>query len=153
MTYDVRLVRVDATPLATVRRRASRGRLATVVPEACGMVWDVLRTRGLQGGRNAAVYWNDAIDLDVGVELTGPFSPEGEVRLTATPAGTAATVTHLGPYQGLGLAHEAIHHWSASHGHRLAGPRWEVYGHWQPAWNGDPSQIRTDVFYQLASLP
>ena len=27
----------------------------------------------------------------------------------------------------------------------LAGPNWEVYGHW----HDDPSQLRTDVFYLL----
>jgi hypothetical protein len=25
----------------------------------------------------------------------------------------------------------------------------EIKGHWQDAWNNDPSQIRTDVFYLL----
>ena len=36
--------------------------------------------------------------------------------------------------------------------HRTAaGPNWEVYGHWLAAWNDDPSQIRTDVFYLLRS--
>jgi effector-binding domain-containing protein len=34
-------------------------------------------------------------------------------------------------------------------GYRLTGPSWEIYGHWQPEWNSDPSQIRTDVFYQV----
>jgi hypothetical protein len=31
----------------------------------------------------------------------------------------------------------------------IAGPNWEVYGHWQPEWDADPSLIRTDVFYQV----
>ena len=34
--------------------------------------------------------------------------------------------------------------------HRLAGPSWEIYGHWLPEWNADPSRIRTDVFYLLS---
>lgn len=40
--------------------------------------------------------------------------------------------------------------WCAANGHRLAAPSWEIYGHWQPEWNDDPSLIRTDVFYQIA---
>jgi hypothetical protein len=35
----------------------------------------------------------------------------------------------------------------------LAGPNWEVYGHWQDEWNSDPSKIRTDVFYLLVADP
>jgi hypothetical protein len=34
--------------------------------------------------------------------------------------------------------------------HSLAGPNWEIYGHWQREWDTNPSQIRTDVYYQLA---
>jgi hypothetical protein len=33
----------------------------------------------------------------------------------------------------------------------LAGPNWEVYGHWTDEWNSDPAKIRTDVFYLLVA--
>ena len=71
----------------------------------------------------------------------------GEVVRSSTPAGVVAAATHFGPYQGLGAAHAAIHAWCAAHGHELAGPNWEIYGHWQPEWNADPSRIHTDVCY------
>ena len=58
-------------------------------------------------------------------------------------------MTHLGPYDGLGRAHEAIRQWCQAHGHRPAGPTWEIYGHWQPDWDHHPSRIRTDVFHLL----
>jgi effector-binding domain-containing protein len=48
-------------------------------------------------------------------------------------------------------AHNAIRRWCASNGHTLSGPNWEVYGHWQDAWNIHPSQLRTDVYYLLAA--
>ncbi|MDB5328046.1 MAG: Bacterial transcription activator, effector binding domain, partial [Phycisphaerales bacterium] len=35
------------------------------------------------------------------------------------------------------------------HGHAMAGPNWELYGHWDQSWNDDPSKIRTDVYYLL----
>ena len=34
-------------------------------------------------------------------------------------------------------------------GRALAGPNWEIYGHWQEDWNEDPAKIRTEVFYLL----
>ena len=49
----------------------------------------------------------------------------------------------------LSEAHNAIRKWCAQHGHTLAGPSWEIYGHWVHAWCDDPSKIRTDVFYLL----
>ena len=78
-----------------------------------------------------------------------PFNEDGEVVRSATPRGLAATAVHLGPYRGLGAAHDDIRMWCKTNGHRLTGLNWEIYGHWQPEWNTDPSRIRTDVFYQL----
>ena len=36
--------------------------------------------------------------------------------------------------------------WCSANNHRLAGPNWEVYGHWVDEWNTNPSRIRTDVY-------
>jgi effector-binding domain-containing protein len=147
----VRVAHVDSVPLAVVRRQARAAELPVVVPKACGAVWEFVRAYRLRAGRNVAVYWDSAIRLHVGVELNGPLPADGDVVPSATPAGLAASVVHLGPYNRLGAAHEAIQNWCAASGHHLAGPNWEVYGHWQEAWNADPSRIRTEVFYQLAA--
>jgi hypothetical protein len=66
------------------------------------------------------------------------------------PPGPAASLAHFGPYHTLGNTHAAIRDWCAANGHHLAGPNWEVYGHWQADWDANPSRIRTDVFYLLA---
>jgi effector-binding domain-containing protein len=105
----------------------------------------------VKAGRHVAIYWDGSIRLEVGVELQGPFVEAGDIVRSATPDGSVAWVTHLGPYSGLGAAHQAVREWCKTRHHRLAGPNWEIYGHWQPAWNDDPSRIRTDVFYQVAN--
>jgi effector-binding domain-containing protein len=145
----VKLQQLKSVPLAVIRRQAKPSELSRLVPECCGLVWNEVRAQQAKAGRNVAVYWNGDIRLEVGVEILGPFTEHGEVILSATPAGAAASVTHIGPYSGLGAAHDAIHQWCKSNNHTLAGPSWEIYGHWQPEWNSDPSQIRTDVYYQL----
>jgi effector-binding domain-containing protein len=134
-----------------VRRQARAGDLATVVPEGGGVVWAFVRAQQLQAGRNVAIYWDGSIRLEVGVELDGPLPDDPDVVQSATPEGLAASVVHLGPYNRLGTAHEAIRQWCAAHNYRLAAPNWEVYGHWQDEWNIAPSRIRTDVYYQLAA--
>jgi hypothetical protein len=67
------------------------------------------------------------------------------------PPGPVATTTHFGPYQFLHIAHQAIHQWCQDNGHMRAGPRWEIYGHWQDDWNNDPARICTEVVYLLVS--
>lgn len=147
----VRLEQLPRVPLAVIRRTARAVELSRVVPECCGLVWNVVRAQHAPAGRNVAVYWDGSIRLEVGVELLGSFVEQGEVVRSATPAGLAASVTHLGPYHELGAAHDAVRDWCKDHEHAFAGPSWEIYGHWQPSWNSDPSQIRTDVYYQISS--
>ena len=152
MGYVIRLEQHTARPLAVVRRRARSQDLATVVPQACGTVWSVVRAQQVSGaGRHVAVYWDDQINLEVGVELDAPFPGSGEVVGSATPAGPVATTTHYGPYGQLGDAHEAIRRWCGTNRHTLAGPNWEIYSHWKDEWNNDPTQICTDVVYLPAA--
>ncbi len=147
----VRIERIPASQrLAVVRRRAGVRELSKVVPEACGIVWAVLRAQRISGaGRHVAVYLDDQINLEVGVELNLPFAGHGEVVASALPAGMVATATHFGPYPNLCKTHQAIRDWCAKHGHLLAGPNWEIYDHWTEEWNRDASKIRTDIFYLL----
>src|SRR5262249_45908379 len=90
-------------------------------------------------------------NLEVGVELDAPFPGYGEVVGSSTPAGPVATTVHCGPYARLHEAHEAIRLWCRDNGYTLAGPQWEVYGHWKEEWNNDPTMICTDVFYLLVA--
>jgi len=146
--YIVRLETCRSTPTAVVRRRATLGELPKVVPEACGLVWNVVRAQGIVGaGRHVALYLDDEINLEVGVELAAPIAGFGEVVGSELPAGEVATVVHFGPYGGLPAAHRAVRDWCSSRGYELAGPNWEVYGHWEDAWNREPAKIRTDVYY------
>jgi effector-binding domain-containing protein len=150
MSYAVQLQRLEGVPLAVIRRQASASDLSRVVPECCGLVWEAVRAQQTQAGRHVAIYWDGSIRLEVGVELHGPFVEHGDVVRSATPAGTVASATHFGPYNHLGAAHDAVRRWCVANNHELAGPNWEIYGHWQPEWNANPSQIRTDVYYLLS---
>ena len=150
MKYEIRFEQVSSRPLAVVRRRASLSELGKVIPDACGLIWHVVRAQKITGaGRHVALYWDVEFNLEVGVELEAPFAGHGEVVGSATPTGTVATATHFGPYQQLPDAHHAIRDWCKTHGYALAGPNWEIYGHWLHEWCDDPSKIRTDVFYLL----
>jgi len=152
MEYDVRLEQLDSRPIAVVRRRASSRELARVVPDACGLVWNVMSAQQVKAGRHVALYSDCAdgeLTAEVGAEVNGPFTEQDGVIRSATPAGEVATVTHFGPYSGLAAANRALAEWRKANNRRFAGPSWEVYGHWQKEWDTDPSRIRTDVYYLL----
>lgn len=152
MTRQIRLEHPSPRPLAVVRRRGTSADLPRIIPEACGLVWTAVRTLNISGpGRHVAVFWDDEINLSIGVEVAAPFTPAGDLECSFTPAGPVATAAHIGPYQTLAQTHQAVRDWCDRHGYGLAGPRWEIYGHWDEEWNRDPGKIRTDVFYLLTA--
>ena len=66
------------------------------------------------------------------------FEAVGRVVPSQLPAGRVAMAVHRGDYAGLGRAHDAVHRFAADRGLELAGPRWEIYGHW----SADPGMSR-----------
>ena len=154
MPLDIRIEQFNAPrPLAVVRRRAAQRDLSTVIPQACGEVFKLAKAQRPTGlGRLVAFYLDcttDLLELEVGVELDSPIADSHGLFASELPAGRVATAVHMGPYQELHRAHVAIREWCKAQGHSLAGPNWEIYGHWIKAWESDPSQIRTDVYYLL----
>ena len=149
MSHSVQLETRLRQPTAVVRCCVRQSELARVVPETCGLVWNALRSAGLRGGRHIALYLDAAMNVEIGVELDAAFAGAGEVIASSTPTGDVAVTIHRGPYQTLNQANAAIRQWCAANGRTLAGPSWELYGHWQESWNSDPSQITTEVCYLL----
>jgi effector-binding domain-containing protein len=146
MAYEVQLVQVAPQLTAVVRTQAKAADLPTVVPQLCGEVWAFAKAQALpRPGRHLAVYLDCVMNVEVGVEVSQPFTGNGRVACSALPTGMAATTVHWGSYAKLGDAHDAVHDWAAKNGRALAGVSWELYGHW----SDDPAQVRTDVFWLL----
>jgi len=146
MSKQIEIKRVEPSPIAVVRLRAKSHELSRVIPDACGEVWNFLRANQIKGaGRHIAIYFDGQINIECGAEVANPFQGNGRVICSSSPAGMVATTAHFGPYQRLGEAHEAITQWCAAQHLQLAGPNWEIYGHW----TDDETQLRTDVFYLL----
>jgi effector-binding domain-containing protein len=95
--------------------------------------------------RNVMLYKDDAPSVEVGVLVRTSFSPNGRVISSRLPGGKAAMTTHRGDYAQLDRAHEAVHRFARVQELELAGPRWEIYGHWRR----DPRELETDVYYLL----
>ncbi|MFN8670233.1 MAG: GyrI-like domain-containing protein [Gemmatimonadaceae bacterium] len=149
-TSTIQLLERPAHPIAVIRHQVAAAALSRVVPESCGAVWRVLTSQGVRGGRNLALYRDDTIRLEAGVECADAFAEQDGVVRSMLPSGLVATATHAGPYGTLGATHDAMRRWLQGNGYRALGPRWELYGHWQSEWDSDPSRILTEVCYLVA---
>lgn len=148
MEYDIELATVGACPTAVGAASTTWERFPTLWRELLDPVWAFLRgddptAAGLwTGGHNVMLYKDDVPNVEVGVQVTGPFPPHGAVAPSVLPAGRVARTVHRGGYATLNDAHLAIRAWCAERGIALTGARWEVYG--------DPPAVEVEVSYLLA---
>jgi effector-binding domain-containing protein len=128
---------VEPTPTAVVAATTTWAEFPKVWGPMLDAVWSFLRgaaPQGLHGhGHNVMLYKDDVPNVEVGVQVNGPFDPVGEVVPSLLPGGLVATATHTGPVTSIGDTHAAVREWAGAAGHRLAGSHWEIYGDPDPA--------------------
>ena len=110
-------------------------------------VWEFLRNHPEipNAGINIWLYPGEGI-VEAGAAVLAPFDSDGTVMCSSTPSGRAVMTTHWGPYDKIPEAYESFRSWADGQNLQLAGPSWEVYGHW----NEDPAKLRTDIYHLIA---
>lgn len=135
--------------LAGVRAIVKPGRVGAVFGQFLDQVYAAARSGAVTlDGQNVFIYQprsDGDLTVDFCVGATQPFGAAGAVVEMTTPSGVAASTTHWGDYALLSGANSAILTWCRTNGRTLAGPSWEVYGHW----SDDPTKVKTDVYYLL----
>jgi effector-binding domain-containing protein len=147
MNYEVTAMDVQERPTAVVAAATTWPQFPTLWGQLLGQVWDCLRAAGINRGcRNVMLYWDNVPNVEVGVLLDQPCPLTGRVVASALPAGKVAMTVHRGRFEDVGLAHDAVRQWCASHGSRTTGTRWEIYG----PHDDDPAQQWTEVYWLLS---
>jgi effector-binding domain-containing protein len=148
----VSFVKVDPRPTAVIAQTTTWGEFPNVWGQLLDEVYRFVRSRTELATGNGAELWQNVMlykdgrpDVEVGVLASGTFEPEGRVAASELPGGETAMATHRGDYARLRVTHDAVREHVAAHGRELAGPRWEIYGHWR----ADPSELETEVFWLL----
>jgi hypothetical protein len=147
---------VGEQPLAAVLERVRQRDIGSRVAPNLDKVYAFLREHDhlrFPGAHNVLLYrhidgprLDGKMRVEYAVQVRQAFERTGEVFASATPAGHIATATHVGPYERLGDAHDAVQHWCKANHHPLAGIEWEIYGDW----NNDPARLETQVCYLIA---
>ncbi len=149
MHTEIALVEAHPRPLAAVRVTTVLSRWPDQFRKVLDTVYEAVSAGKVQqSGQNVMVYHpreDGRVDIECGIEVAAKFEGLGQVVYCETPAGLAATVVHIGPYERLGVSHGAIREWVRRKGHHLNGTCWEIYGDW----NDDPMKLRTDLFHLL----
>ena len=99
------------------------------------------------------------LDVEAGVPVAEPVDGDGEVSPGVLPAGSFATVTHVGPYEELVGATAALLTWADEHGLAFdvrPSPEGDVWAcrlecyHTNPIEVPDPARQETELALKLA---
>jgi DNA-binding transcriptional MerR regulator len=80
------------------------------------------------------------------VRVVAPVPELSQARIIEVSGGEFATVTHVGPYEELGLAYHALYAWAQEHGHEPRGLVREIYVN-------DPANVRPEALHTDLLLP
>jgi effector-binding domain-containing protein len=152
MDYEVRVRTVPARSMAAMKFRSTVAELPSRMKTVFGAVMGYMSKAGICPSGPAVTLYDqvtdDVFDVTAGFYVPSAIPGDQNVVAGVVPAGEVATTTHLGPYDGLPQAYQALQDWMRAHGRKPAGTAmWEEYltGPETP-----PNQTRTDIFWPLA---
>lgn len=151
MTHDVRIEDRQETRLASVRKEIDQADIGVWVDDALKTIFPALGAAGVHPtGPMVARYhtWDDGrTDCEIGFPVSGAVP--AELDDSSLPGGRSAVTEHVGPYDGLPAAYEAVSSWVEAHDERPNGPPYEVYV--ADMATGTPAEeLRTLVIWPLA---
>ncbi len=153
MSYQAQLHHLEPQPVLSVRETVAFQDLSSKLGEFVGEVFGYLQQQGAEpAGPPFSRYHGigqDGIDFEAGLPVSKPLPGSGRIKPGELPGGSVVSAVHMGSYENLPKAGEALSSWAAEHGRKEAGPNWEVY--WvAPGHNADPASWKTEVFKPLS---
>jgi effector-binding domain-containing protein len=156
MEREVKVGRREATIVMSRRLPVRLSGIGTALTSAFGEVYGYLDAHRIEPeGPPFVIYHGMPVDDDpFEVEICAPVvrtadAPSGwEIR--ELPAGTFATLLHVGPYDTVGAAYDTMGAWLAAHGLVALGPPREVYLS-EP--DTPPEQVKTIIEFPVADVP
>ena len=152
MALDFGTREIRARRIVGIRVTAKMSELGGMMGPLYGEVMGHIQRNGQEpAGMPLAVYYGmdgDEVDVECGIPVAPSMAGEGRIKAGELPAGTVATVTHTGPYEGLRETWAAMTEWMSSQGLVPAGAPWEVYVT-DPGAEPDPSKWRTEIFFPV----
>ena len=149
--YDIATQDFEACRVARMTVETDAAQLIPDTTQLIGALFAALRRQDVVAREpmltiNEFVEGKDRITVHacVGFEME-PAALDG-AEIADLSGGTFACLSHVGPYETLGLAHHALFAWAQEHGHAPLGPVWEFYAN-------DPEQVRPEELVTKVALP
>ncbi len=149
--YEVAIREHPERQVARISGTTDSDRLVSDTTELVYALLDELRSVGLEVREpvltiNEFSEGEDRIAVHACVGLTTEPGELHRAKIARLPGGLFACLTHVGPYEALGLAYHALLAWVQEHGHEPLGPVWEFYVN-------DPADVPAEELVTEVALP
>jgi AraC family transcriptional regulator len=88
---------------------------------------------------------DDTVDIEAGVPVKEHVPATDRIRQNVLPSGEVVYAVHIGPYELLPEAEQAIDHWAEQNGRKTSAPCWQVYCT-NPGEVPNPTQWKTEIY-------
>jgi effector-binding domain-containing protein len=129
MTYDVTVQQQPEQRAAVHRGQVPEDGIAEFMGRAFGAVLAAVGGESGVAGMPFARYdvTPDGFTVEAGFPVAGEVPPGGDVEMITLAGGDVATLMHVGRYEDLAGAYEALETWLQDHGYVPTGQPWESY--------------------------
>ncbi len=131
MSYDCRIIEVREQPVLTIRTIAPVENLPAFFGEAYGSIMRYLEELGEQPvGMPFAAYYNldmKALDVEAGFPVARTLPEKEKIRSGKIAAGKFGITLHIGSYDSVGPAYEALTDFVKQKGFEPTGVAYEYY--------------------------
>jgi effector-binding domain-containing protein len=152
MPYQCELKQQPAKPTLSIRTRAAVQDLPTLFGKVIGEIMKYLGELGERpAGMPYSAYYNldmQNLDVEIGFPVAHKLAGKGEIQASEIPGGKLASVMHVGPYDKMGAAYDALTQWVKAQGLETTGVAYELYytGPETP-----PQDTRTEILFPITS--
>ena len=130
MGYDIQIKNLQRQDTAVVHATCGLDEIGDVLAGIFSDVMAHILASGVQPAGGAFGRYEpveSGFRVEAGFTVTAPVVAAGRVEPGELPGGEAATCLHVGTYESVSEAYEAVESWMREHHREASGPPWEVY--------------------------
>ena len=151
MAYDIEVIELDPQPVLVIEDEVAPAEIGAALARIFPTVHRYVTEQGAEmAGMPFLRYlaMGEKFAIDAGIPTTTALPGRNEIKSKTLPGGRAATALHLGEYQGVGAAWDAVFAWCREQNIAAGLGGWDVYEN-DPTGVSDPGELRTRIYLPL----
>ena len=131
MSYEIKLLELPDQPTLVMRSTMPAGKLPEFFGKAYGGIMAYLSQLGeYPAGMPFGAYFNldmNALDVEAGFPVARKIEGKGEIQAGLIPGGKFISTLHVGAYDSVKPAYDALAQWAKDNGYEPKGVVYEYY--------------------------